>query len=71
MKLFHSQLVKIVILIGMAVKSMKKFLLTIILLVLSLSIGTIAEAKSYSVEKLHIKSWIQPNGDLLVNEVFA
>ena len=55
----------------MAVKSMKKFLLTIILLVLSLSIGTIAEAKSYSVEKLHIKSWIQPNGDLLVNEVFT
>jgi uncharacterized membrane protein YgcG len=50
---------------------MKKFLLSIILVLLSLSFGIVAEAKSYSIEKVHIKSWIQPNGDLLVNEVFT
>ena len=50
---------------------MKKFLVSIILVVLSLSFGIVAEAKSYSIDKIHIKSWIQPNGDLLVNEVFT
>lgn len=55
----------------MAVESMKEFLLSIILVFLSLSFGIVAEAKSYSIEKVHIKSWIQPNGDLLVNEVFT
>lgn len=50
---------------------MKKFLLSIVFVLLSLSVGIVAEAKSYSIEKLHIKSWIQPNGDLLVNEVFT
>ena len=71
MKLFHVRAVKITIRIRMAVESMKKFLLSIILVMLSLSCGIVAEAKSYSIEKLHIKSWIQPNGDLLVNEVFT
>lgn len=55
----------------MAVEFMKKFLLSILLVLLSLSFGIVAEAKSYSIEKVHIKSWIQPNGDLLVNEVFT
>lgn len=50
---------------------MKKFLVSLILVVLSLSFGIVAEAKSYSIDKIHIKSWIQPNGDLLVNEVFT
>lgn len=50
---------------------MKKFLLSFILVILSLSFGIVAEAKTYSIERLHIKSWIQPNGDLLVNEVFT
>lgn len=50
---------------------MKKFLLSIILVFLSFSFGIVAEAKSYSIDKVHIKSWIQPNGDLLVNEVFT
>ena len=35
------------------------------------SFGSIAEAKSFSIDSVHIKSWIQPNGDLLVNEVFT
>lgn len=50
---------------------MKKFLISLILVLVSLSFGIVAEAKSYSIEKVHIKSWIQPNGDLLVNEVFT
>ena len=50
---------------------MKRFLVSIILLLISLSFGLVAEAKSYSIERVHIKSWIQPNGDLLVNEVFT
>ena len=41
------------------------------MVLLSFSFGIVAEAKSYSIEKVHIKSWIQPNGDLLVNEVFT
>ncbi|SDM75905.1 Predicted membrane protein [Psychrobacillus sp. OK028] len=50
---------------------MKKFLLYFLLIFLSFSFGIVAEAKSYSIDKVHIKSWIQPNGDLLVNEVFT
>lgn len=50
---------------------MKRFLISIVLLLISLSFGLVAEAKSYSIERVHIKSWIQPNGDLLVNEVFT
>ncbi|MFS0689504.1 DUF2207 domain-containing protein [Sporosarcina sp. 179-K 8C2 HS] len=30
-----------------------------------------AEAKSYSVDRVQIKGWVQPNGDMLVNEVFT
>ncbi|MEI4769318.1 DUF2207 domain-containing protein [Psychrobacillus sp. FJAT-51614] len=44
---------------------------TFVLLILSFSISTIAEAKSYSIDSVQIRSWIQPNGDLLVNEVFT
>lgn len=28
-------------------------------------------AKSYSVDRVQIKGWVQPNGDMLVNEVFT
>ncbi|MFJ8063318.1 DUF2207 domain-containing protein [Psychrobacillus sp. NPDC096426] len=41
------------------------------LLLLTFSTTVVAEARSYSIDKVHIKSWIQPNGDLLVNEVFT
>ncbi|MBT2757410.1 DUF2207 domain-containing protein [Mesobacillus foraminis] len=30
-----------------------------------------AEAKSYSVDEVKIRAWIQPDGDLLVNEIFT
>ncbi|MCM3357690.1 DUF2207 domain-containing protein [Psychrobacillus sp. MER TA 171] len=51
---------------------MKKFIITFLLFMVAfLSFSPIGEAKSYSIDKVHIKSWIQPNGDLLVNEVFT
>ncbi|ALC84761.1 hypothetical protein AM499_02215 [Bacillus sp. FJAT-22090] len=50
---------------------MKKMISTIVLFIMMFSFSVIAEAKSYSIESVHIKSWIQPNGDLLVNEVFT
>ncbi|QEY22749.1 DUF2207 domain-containing protein [Psychrobacillus sp. AK 1817] len=51
---------------------MKKLLYFLVSLVIAfLSFGSVAEAKSFSIDKVHIKSWIQPNGDLLVNEVFT
>lgn len=51
---------------------MKKcFILLLLFLVAFLSYSPIGEAKSFSIDKVHIKSWIQPNGDMLVNEVFT
>lgn len=50
---------------------MKKFIFAIVLLLLTFSYGVVVEARSYSIDTIHIKSWIQPNGDLLVNEVFT
>ncbi|TQR19837.1 DUF2207 domain-containing protein [Psychrobacillus vulpis] len=50
---------------------MKKMVAIIVLLLMTFSFSGIAEAKSYSIDSVHIKSWIQPNGDLLVNEVFT
>ncbi|WP_185907987.1 DUF2207 domain-containing protein [Psychrobacillus soli] len=50
---------------------MKKFFFLFVLLLLAFSSSVVAEARSYSIDKIHIKSWIQPNGDLLVNEVFT
>lgn len=50
---------------------MKKFFFLIVLFLLTFSSSVVAEARSYSIDKVHIKSWIQPNGDLLVNEVFT
>ncbi|WP_342598580.1 DUF2207 domain-containing protein [Psychrobacillus sp. FSL H8-0483] len=50
---------------------MKKFFFLIVIFLLALSPSIVAEARSYSIDTVHIKSWIQPNGDLLVNEVFT
>ncbi|GKV55242.1 hypothetical protein NCCP2222_11890 [Sporosarcina sp. NCCP-2222] len=30
-----------------------------------------AHAKSYSIDRVQIKGWVQPNGDMVVNEVFT
>ncbi|MER2262011.1 MAG: DUF2207 domain-containing protein [Psychrobacillus sp.] len=51
---------------------MKKLIIPLLLFMVAfLSFSPIGEAKSFSIDKVHIKSWIQPNGDLLVNEVFT
>lgn len=50
---------------------MKKFIFFIVFLILTFSCGVVVHAKEYSIDTIHIKSWIQPNGDLLVNEVFT
>ncbi len=51
---------------------MKKAIISFILLTVTLfSFSSYAEAKSFEIERIHIKSWIQPNGDLLVNEVYT
>ena len=50
---------------------MKKLIIPFIVFLLCFSFSTSTDAKSYSIDKIHIKSWIQPNGDLLVNEVYT
>ncbi len=51
---------------------MKKSIVSVFFLIFAvLSFSSYAEAKSFEIERIHIKSWIQPNGDLLVNEVYT
>lgn len=48
---------------------MRKLVVFIImLLILS---PTHVHAKSYSIDRVQVKGWVQPNGDMLVNEVFT
>ncbi|MBT2680465.1 DUF2207 domain-containing protein [Bacillus sp. ISL-35] len=42
-----------------------------ILFVFLLSLAPPAFARSYSMEEVKIRAWIQPDGDLLVNEIFT
>ncbi|MFB9827704.1 DUF2207 domain-containing protein [Lederbergia wuyishanensis] len=46
-------------------------MIPIIIFIISLLNAFPADARSFSIDKVHIRAWIQPNGDLLVNEVFA
>lgn len=41
------------------------------IMVLFIFSPTPVQAKSYSVDRVQIKGWVQPNGDMLVNEVFT
>ena len=51
---------------------MKKLIVSyLFFLIVFLTFSSSGEAKSFNIDKVHIKSWIQPNGDLLVNEVFT
>jgi uncharacterized membrane protein YgcG len=43
----------------------------VILFVFLLSLAPPAFARSYSIDKIQIRAWIQPDGDLLVNEIFT
>ncbi|MFS0575658.1 DUF2207 domain-containing protein [Sporosarcina sp. 179-K 3D1 HS] len=33
--------------------------------------ASLAEAKSYTIDRAQIKGWLQPNGDMIVNEIFT
>ncbi|MFI8684597.1 DUF2207 domain-containing protein [Rossellomorea sp. NPDC077527] len=43
----------------------------IILLLILFSFGQTAYAKSYSIDEVQIRAWIQPNGNLMINEMFT
>lgn len=43
----------------------------VFLLVMLLAIATPAFAGSYSIDEVRIRAWIQPDGDLLVNEILT
>lgn len=50
---------------------MKRFLTVFIFLfVIGLPVGTVA-AKSYSIDEVQIRGWLDPNGTMLVNELFT
>ncbi|MFC5601835.1 DUF2207 domain-containing protein [Sporosarcina koreensis] len=48
---------------------MRKLFVFIMALFLVFPINAIA--KSYTIDRVQIKGWVQPNGDMLVNEVFT
>lgn len=48
---------------------MKK--LTVFMLLLLFMMPSAVSAKSFSVDRVQIQGWVQPNGDVLVNEVFT
>lgn len=33
--------------------------------------ASLVEAKSYTIDRVQIKGWLQPNGDMIVNEIFT
>ncbi|MBS4220736.1 DUF2207 domain-containing protein [Bacillus sp. FJAT-49711] len=49
----------------------KVYVIPIFIVIISLLAASPAAARSFSIDKVHIKGWIQSNGDLLVNEVFT
>lgn len=50
---------------------LKKAIFTFVLLLMATFFMTDnASARSYSIDRVHIKIWLQENGDILVNEVF-
>ncbi len=45
--------------------------MVIFIMVLFILSPATAHAKSYAIDRVQIKGWVQPNGDMLVNEVFT
>ena len=43
----------------------------LIMFILVFSFSQTAHARSYSIDEVQIRAWIQPNGNLLVNEMFT
>ncbi|MGN7386123.1 DUF2207 domain-containing protein [Sporosarcina sp. SAFN-015] len=48
---------------------MRKIVVFIVMMLILLPAQV--HAKSYSIDRVQIKGWVQPNGDMLVNEVFT
>ncbi|OCA80852.1 DUF2207 domain-containing protein [Pseudobacillus wudalianchiensis] len=49
---------------------MKNIRIILMTMLFFLAFSTPVFADSYTIDKVHIRAWIQPNGDLLLNEVF-
>lgn len=47
------------------------YLITMFILLCFLLAASPVDARTFSIDKVHIKAWIQPNGDLIINEVFS
>ena len=52
-------------------KIIRLFTVIVMLLVLLLATASPVLASSYSIDEVRIRAWIQPDGDLLVNEIFT
>lgn len=50
---------------------MKKIIAFLTIIVFAILPTAIVQAKSYSIDEVQIKGWVQPNGDMLVNEIFT
>ncbi|UQZ32210.1 hypothetical protein C2I18_00790 [Paenibacillus sp. PK3_47] len=51
---------------------MKKYFMALTLsIIFFIAAVPVADARSYSIDEVQIRAWIQPDGDLLVNEIFT
>lgn len=50
---------------------MKKIIAVLTIIVFMMLPNIVAEAKSFTIDEVQIKGWVQPNGDILVNEIFT
>lgn len=51
---------------------MKKYFIALTLSIIFFNAAMpVADARSYSIDEVQIRAWIQPDGDLLVNEIFT
>ncbi len=55
----------------MGVCSLKKIIAILAIFLFAMLPNTIAHAKSFTIDEVQIKGWVQPNGDMLVNEIFT
>ena len=50
---------------------MKKIQIAFLFLLIFFTCTSVASAKSFTIDDVHIKAWIQSDGDLIVNEIFT
>ncbi len=48
----------------------KEYMIILFAFIIFLSTAHYVDARSFSIDRVHIKAWIEPNGDVLINEVF-